>query len=132
MTAEEAMSSVGYLVAMTTGWTDETVELYCYELAQLQDPEVAYAAVRSITTTDSETFRPSIGRIRSEYDAIALRRAADEVARRPALPTSKQLLTPAEGYRVAWAAYVDEVTKQGREPNREVFASWAKLAGAAS
>lgn len=130
MTLEEAMRAAGYLVAMTTGWTDETVELYTAELMQLQDPEIAYAAVRAITTTDSETFRPSMGRIRSEYDAIARRRAADALARRPALPASKQLVPPAEGYRIAWAAYEAECIEQGRQPNREVFASWARLAGA--
>jgi hypothetical protein len=124
------MKTVGYLVAMTTGWADETVELYCYELTELQEPEIAYAAVRAICATENDTFRPSIGRIRSEYDAIARRRSDELQARRPALPTSKQLVSPAEGYRIAWTAYVAECNEQGREPNKEVFSSWARLAGA--
>lgn len=124
MTLEEAMTATGYLVAMTTGWTDEAVELYAKELMQLHDPEVAYAAVRSIITTDSETFRPSVGRIRAEYDVIARRRAQDEAARRPALPSSKQLIPPSEGYRIAWDAYKAECIDQGRKPNVELFATW--------
>ena len=127
MSPDDSIRTVGYLVAMTTGWTDETVELYHAELQELRDPEVALAAVRSICSTELETFRPSVGRIVAEYDRIQKRRAEDAAARRPQL-AARQLCKPAEGFRIAWNAYVDECSTQGREPNRELFESWMRKA----
>jgi hypothetical protein len=127
MSPEDSIRTVGYLVAMTTGWNDETVEIYHAELQSLRDPDVALAAVRSICSTELETFRPSIGKILAEYERIQRRRAEDEAARRPKL-AARQLVPPAEGYRIAWNAYLGECEAQGRKPNRQLFESWARLA----
>lgn len=35
-----------------------------------------------------------------------------------------------EGLAIAWIAYEAECKRRGREPNRQMFAGWAKRVGA--
>jgi hypothetical protein len=127
MQSSESLKIVGYLAGLSSGWNDDSVALYAAEIESLDDYDAALAAAQTVMRSWKDTRRPPIGVILDAYNAEKQRRDRDvtrfAIGRGVVMPV-------AEGLAVAWRAYVAECQMQGREPNRPMFAGWARSVGA--
>ena len=126
---DQAAQALGLLVGGTQGWNDEAVAVYLSQLVQVDDADALHRACLHILKTHADPGRPSMARILDRYRY--------EYGQRPAAATSRQIgarhlaiMPVEEGLRVAWDAYVDECQKQGKQPNKPMFAGWARRVGA--
>lgn len=111
---------VGLLVGSTTGWTDESSDVYVAEFAQLESPTALFAAVRKIAQTWTEARRPPLGVVLSAYRSEREREQQDSVS----LPSGQAVVDFDRGMSIAWEAAKTEAAKHGREPNRLLFEKW--------
>lgn len=119
MDREQAIALVGYLVASTTGWNDDSVLVYTAELEKLSDYNAAEIAVQRIATTWSEARRPPISEVLDIY-----RR---ELARTQSLRrqvTARRATTFERGVEIARAAYESERNRLGKPVHLDKFDSW--------
>jgi len=129
---ERAAEALGILVGGTQGWNNEAVAIYLTQLVQLDDVDALRATCLHLVQTHNDPGRPSLARIldRYRYEATQNQRRNP----RPQIPQhagGRQLnvIPVKDGLRVAWDAYVAECGRQGREPNRVMFAGWARRIG---
>lgn len=120
MTPQDAMKAIGNLAGTTNGWDDASTIAYADELANLSDPKALTRACRLISTTWKEYRRPPISVIIDQYHREVARVAAVHQPR----ALGQHYPTFEEGVEIAWKAYCQEVTRQGREPSRKVFEKW--------
>ena len=125
---DQAAQALGMLVGGTQGWNDEAVAVYLSQLVQVDDADALLRACHHILRTHSDPGRPSIARILDRY--------RHEYTQQQPAPASRQVgsrhlavIPVEEGLRVAWDAYVDECCKQGKQPNKPMFAGWARRVG---
>lgn len=119
MTRDRAIALVGYLVASTTGWNDDSVLVYAREVEKLSNDEVAAKAIQRLATSWTEARRPPIAEVLNAYRA--------ELAR--AQPAPRELrssppVTPERGIRIAREAYQQERRRLGLPANTERFDRW--------
>ena len=120
MKREQATAGVAYLVAATTGWTDEAVELTINECMTLHDPEAFIIGCRNLARTWQDARRPFLYHIRVAYEAELRQQQMDM-----ALPMGNdQIPEFKDGVAIAWEAYQDECKRVGKEPNRSYFEQW--------
>lgn len=127
MQQTEALKIVGYLAGLSTGWTDDSIAIYAAEIECLDDFDAALAAAQTVMRNWKDTRKPPIAMVLDAYRAERTRREQD--TRRFALGRA-QTVSVEEGLVFAWRGYVEECRSQGREPNRAMFAGWAKRVGA--
>ncbi len=119
MERDKAIALVGYLVAATTGWNDDSVLVYTAEIEKLSRPDVAKVAVQHLATTWSEARRPPIAEVLDVY-----RR---ELARVQESPREIGPGKPAEfvrGVEIARRAYEGERRRLGKPINSKMFDRW--------
>ena len=63
---------------------------------------------------------PTIAFVAEAYAAIRHRQQMEV----PRIETGEWILSPVEGMRRAWEAYVKECGRRGREPNHSIFEKW--------
>lgn len=118
---------MGYLAGLSQGWTDDSIAMYALEVEALADYDSALAAAQSVMRSWKETRRPPLALIVEAYRLERNRR--DSEVRQFAI--GRDTVVPvAKGLGVAWSAYASECESQGRQPNRAMFAAWAKKVGA--
>jgi hypothetical protein len=127
MQQTDALKIVGYLAGLSQGWTDDSIAMYALEVEALADYDSALAAAQSVMRSWKETRRPPLALIVEAYRLERNRRDSEvrqfAVGRGSTVPIS-------EGLGIAWLGYESECAKQGRKPNRAMFAGWAKRVGA--
>ena len=118
MDRERAIACVGYLVAGTTGWNDDTVMVYTAEIEKLTQPEVALSAVKQVVRSWSEARRPPISVILNEYRRqLASVQPAPELRAAPPAPLRRGIETAREAYRA-------ERERMGKPVNMARFDKW--------
>jgi hypothetical protein len=118
MDRERAITLVGYLVAGTTGWNDDTVMIYTAEIEKLSQPNVAMIAVREVVRTWSEARRPPIAVILDEYRRqLARAQPAPQLTAAPPAPFRR-------GVEIAREAYKAERERLGKPVNLQRFDGW--------
>ena len=115
MDVEQAMTALGDLVAVTTGWNDASVQGYADELVKLENGEALKRACRKLSVTWEEARRPPLSAIINLYHSEALR------LEQPALPGRERPIPPRQGVEVARQAYVAECKRLGRRPDMDRF-----------
>jgi len=122
MQPTEALRIVGYLAGLSNGWTDDSIAIYAKEIETLQSYEVALAAAQVVMRSWKETWKPPIATIIQAYN--------QEKQRKPVVPrfevTQGSVVPPAQGIEIARAAYIEECARQGRQPNHQIFDTWAR------
>jgi hypothetical protein len=126
MDRERAITIVGYLVAGTTGWNDDTVMVYTAEIEKLTQPEVALSAVKQIVRSWSEARRPPISVVLDEYRRqLARAQPAPQLKAAPPAPLRRGIETAREAYRA-------EREKMGKPANTARFDAWISGIGRAT
>jgi hypothetical protein len=127
MQSSESLKIVGYLAGLSSGWSDDSVALYAAEIEMLDDYDAGLHAAQTVMRSWKDTRRPPVALVLDAYNTEKQRR--DREVNRFAI--GRGVVMPlAEGLAVAWRAYAAECAQQGREPNRQMFAGWAKRVGA--
>jgi len=67
MDRDRAIALVGYLVASTTGWNDDSVLVYAAEVEKLSRPDVAATAIQTLARNWTEARRPPIAEVLDAY-----------------------------------------------------------------
>ena len=67
MTDQEAATVVGYLMASTTGWNDDSADVYISEVSAWGDVDAAVRAAKRIARTWTESWRPTLGVLENAY-----------------------------------------------------------------
>lgn len=119
MDRDRAIALVGYLVASTTGWNDDSVLVYAREVEKLSNVEVASTAIQRLATTWKEARRPPIAEVLEAY-----RRELSRVQSAPRQIGPGQPVTPDRGVRIAREAYEAERRRLGLPANTERFDRW--------
>jgi hypothetical protein len=126
MQQTDALRIVGYLAGLSSGWSDDSIALYAAEIECLDDYDAGLHAAQTVMRSWKDTRRPPVALILDAYQAEKQRR--DREVNRFAI--GRGVVMPVdEGLAVAWRAYVAECQMQGREPNRPMFAGWARSVG---
>jgi hypothetical protein len=126
---DEAAQALGILVGGTQGWNDEAVAIYLQQLVNVNDPDALLRTCQHILTVHTDPGRPSLARILDRY---RYEETQNQRRKPPAPPEMKQLgahtraIPPLEGIEIARAAYQDECARQGRQPNHQIFDTWAR------
>lgn len=120
MERDRAIALVGYLVASTTGWNDDSVLVYAAEVEKLNRPDVAADAIQRIAQTWSEARRPPIAVILDAY-RVELAKRGGEPARE--LPRERPC-SLVDGIRIAREAYESERRRLGLPINMANFDRW--------
>lgn len=115
MNAHDAMTALGDLVAVTTGWNDASVQGYADELVKLDNGEALKRACRTLAATWEEARRPPLATITNLYHREALRMQP------AALPGRSRVIPPRQGVEVARDAYVGERRRLGLPVNMDRF-----------
>lgn len=115
---------MGYLAGLTSGWSDDSIALYAAEIEQLDDYEVGLGAAQQLMRSWKESWRPPLATFLEAYRAEH-RRVLNSVGQ-PQLGGRQNVMPVLEGLKVAWDAYNAECVRQGREPNKPIFNSWAR------
>ena len=117
---------MGYLAGLSQGWTDDSVAMYAAEIEALDDYEAALAGAQTVMRSWKDTRRPPLALLIDAYNAEKRRR--DESLNRFAVGQGR--VVPVEqGLIIAWREYASQCKAEGREPNRQMFAGWAKRVG---
>lgn len=125
MTRDRAIALVGYLVASTTGWNDDSVLVYAREVEKLADEEAAAAAIQRLATTWTEARRPPVAEILNVYRRELARRQDGTRQIGPTPPTQLE-----RGIEIARRAYEQERRRLGKPVNSARFDRWvAAIAG---
>lgn len=117
MTSDQAAMLVGFLVAGTTGWNDDSVVVYIDEIQKHNDYEAMGAAVRNVVRTWTEARRPPISTVLDAYRSELSRRQVP----RAAITGGGRLVPVADGIEIARKAYEQECQRLGRKPDLAKF-----------
>jgi hypothetical protein len=120
MDRDRAIALVGYLVASTTGWNDDSVLVYAAEIEKLSRPDIAATAVQRVATTWTEARRPPIAVILDAY-RVELAKVGGEPSRQL---TRGQPCSLVDGVRIAREAYEAERRRLGLPVNMAAFDRW--------
>lgn len=119
MDREQSIALVGYLVASTTGWNDDSVLVYAAEVEKLADYDVAATAIRRLATTWSEARRPPIAEVLDCYRKELSRAHSGRTQIGPG-----RAITFERGVEIARAAYESERKRLGLPVHLDKFDSW--------
>jgi hypothetical protein len=126
MQQTDALRIVGYLAGLSSGWSDDSIALYAAEVEMLDDYDTALHAAQTVMRSWKDTRRPPVALVLESYNAEKQRR--DREVNRSAIGRGS-VMPVDQGLAVAWRAYAEECNKQGRQPNRPMFAGWARSVG---
>jgi hypothetical protein len=93
MTDQEAWGIVAILVAETTGWNDDSTNVYHAEIRQWPDMDAAATAVRSVCHTWTQQSRPPFAVIEQAYRAELRERSA-----RQGIPRGRRAVCDGSGW----------------------------------
>lgn len=119
MDRERAIALVGYLVAATTGWNDDSVLVYTAEVEKMRRADIAASAIQKLARGWSEARRPPISAVLDAY-----RRELSHSQPSPEI-TQGRILPLEEGIEVARNAYEAERRRLGLKPKFDRFDRWA-------
>jgi len=119
MDRDRAIALVGYLVASTTGWNDDSVLVYTAEIEKLSRPDVAATAIQRLATTWSEARRPPIAEVLDAYRRELSRSQPAQREIGPSKPTEF-----ARGLQIAREAYEAERRRLGLPIRTDRFDRW--------
>jgi hypothetical protein len=115
MDRDRAIALVGYLVAATTGWNDDSVLVYAAEVEKLRRDDIAATAIQKLARSWSEARRPPIAAVLDAY-----RKELSHAQPSPELEPGR--ICPLErGIQIARAAYEGERRMMGKPANLERF-----------
>jgi len=127
MDRERAIALVGYLVAATTGWNDDSVLVYTAEIEKLSNYVAAGRAVRTIASTWTEARRPPIAEVLNAYRRELSRSHSAPKEINPGRP-----LELSQGIAVARRGYEQERRLLGKPVRMEKFDAWIDRIGGAT
>jgi len=116
MDRDRAIALVGYLVASTTGWNDDSVLVYAREIEKLSNAEVAATAIQRLATSWTEARRPPVAEVLNVY-----RRELARVQSAPAQIGPGKAIPPGRGIEIAREAYEAERRRLGKPVNMKRF-----------
>ena len=122
MNESDAISALAHLVAGTTGWNDESVDLYVDEMAAMADPEALDLACRDVVRTWTEARRPPLRTVIEAYRIAVNRKSDRQLTRAPHVGISI-----GEGLKIARARYEQYHSERGTTPNANVLRTSNKL-----
>jgi len=107
------------LVAATSLWTAEAIDLFTSELMRM-DTDIGAQAVRNVILNWDRGGHPNLAVIVKEYQSLLAARRRDmgtaiDYSHEHDLPTFEQ------GIQIAMRSYAAEKARQGKEPNWSLF-----------
>jgi len=114
VTEQQALALVGHLVGSTTGWNDDSVDVYVDEV-KTWDYAPGAAAVQRVVRTWQENYRPTLGYLLSVYNTELERHRAAQAELPPG--PDRHAVGPAEGYEIMVRAYRAERERRGKDPD---------------
>src|SRR5688500_16698055 len=108
MRREDAIELIGWLSGVTTGWNDDSVELYVLEVEKWTDLTSATEAIERVGRTWEEMRRPPLPYLIEQYRSAVYRAESA----RPRLAGPPPVPLP-DGLRIAQEAYNKERAARG-------------------